>query len=241
MTDYLPKDATIEQACQWLRAKTGQTWILPRLLECHLTPYFGLYYKPGYPALYSDRIEGYQTRMMFHSDICRLESDGADALVNMFAAHDGSLVKIEPGMRVPLSDLRFKRDDVERVAEIINQQKTAPATPAPVVAAKAATVGKATDKTATNWRMKIQAEAYEHWIRLLASGCSPTPHSILDYLATWCATNNVRTDTGIYPRAGYIKNTAINGKLWTPPNISREQAKKQVAQVAQTNVAQVAQ
>lgn len=135
MTDYLPKDATIEQACNWLQAKTGQTWILPRLLECHLTPHFWLDYKPGYPAVYGDRIEGYQTRMMFQGDLCRLESDGAEALVNMFAAHDGSLIKTEPGLRVPLSELRFKRESVERVAEIINN--TAPATdtakPAPVV------------------------------------------------------------------------------------------------------------
>ena len=81
--DYLPKDATIEESCNWLQAKTGQTWVLPRLLECHLTPHFWLDYKPGYPAIYGDRIEGYQTRMMFHGDICRLESDRSDALVNM--------------------------------------------------------------------------------------------------------------------------------------------------------------
>ena len=134
--DYLPKDATIEQACNWLQAKTGQMWILPRLLECHLTPYFWHDYDPRWPAVYGGRIEGYQSRMMFHGDICRLESDGGDALVNMFAAHDGSLIKSDPALRVPLSELRFKRDSVERVAEIIN--KTAPAqntaTPAPVMA-----------------------------------------------------------------------------------------------------------
>ena len=137
--DYLPKDATIEQACNWLQAKTGQTWILPRLLECHLTPHFWLDYKSGYPAIYGDQIEGYQTHMMFQGDLCRLESDGSDALVNMFAAHDGSLIKTEPGLLVPLSELRFKRDRVERVAEIINN--TAPAqnsaTPAPLMTLEA--------------------------------------------------------------------------------------------------------
>jgi len=137
MTDYLPKDATSEQACDWLQAKTGQTWILPRLLECHLTPYFWLDYKPGYPAIYSDRFEGYQTRMMFQGDLCRLESDGNTALVTMFAAHDGSLVKIEPGLRVPLTELRFKRAEIEATAEIINS--TAPAQtakPAPMAGKK---------------------------------------------------------------------------------------------------------
>lgn len=123
--DYLPKDATIEEACNWLQTKTGQTWVLARLLECHLRPYFWLDYKPGYPAIYGDKIEGYQTRMMFQGDLRRLESDRGDALVNMFTAHDGTLVKVEPGLRVPLSELKFKRESVERVAEIIN--KTAPA------------------------------------------------------------------------------------------------------------------
>ena len=133
--DYLPKDATIEEACNWLQAKTGQTWVLARLLECHLTPHFWLDYKPGYPAIYGNKIEGYQTRMMFQGDLCRLESDRGDALVNIFTAHDGTLVKVEPGLRVPLSELKFKRESVERVAEIINktaQTKAAP--PAPIVA-----------------------------------------------------------------------------------------------------------
>ena len=135
--DYLPKDATIEEACNWLQAKTGQTWVLARLLECHLTPHFWLDYKPGYPAIYGDKIEGYQTRMIFQGDLCRLESDRGDALVNMFTAHDGTLVKVQPGLRVPLSELKFKRESVERVAEIINKTAQNAATPAPVVAESA--------------------------------------------------------------------------------------------------------
>ncbi len=130
--DYLPKDATIEEACNWLQAKTGQTWVLPRLLECHLRPHFWLDYKPGYPAIYGDRIEGYQTRMMFQGDLCRLESDRGDALVNIFTAHDGTLVKVQPALRVPLSELKFKRESVERVAEIINKTAQNAATPAPL-------------------------------------------------------------------------------------------------------------
>lgn len=131
--DYLPRLATIEQACEWLKAKTGQTWILPRLLECHLMPYFWLDYSPEAPAIFSDRREGYLAKMAFNGDIHRLEVDGSDALVTMSFSHDGRLFKTEPPMRVPLSDLRFKREAVERVAEIIN--KTAQpqaAAPAPV-------------------------------------------------------------------------------------------------------------
>ena len=185
--DYLPKDATIEEACNWLQAKTGQTWVLPRLLECHLTPHFWLDYKPGYPTIYGDRIEGYQTRMIFQGDLCRLESDRGDALVNMFTAHDGTLVKVQPGLRVPLSELKFKRESVERVAEIINQ--TAPAQSAAAVpdsASEAPGNGKVwtpeklaeagayrkkhgTKKTAAHYQVS------EARIRQLLPGDKPTP------------------------------------------------------------------
>lgn len=122
--DYLPRLATIEQACQWLDAKTGNTWILPRLLECRLTPCFWLDYTPGYSEIFGDRKEGYLAEMIFHGDIMRLESGVAEALVTMFTAHDGTLVTSEPGMRVPLSELRFKREQVEREAEITNAVMT---------------------------------------------------------------------------------------------------------------------
>lgn len=129
--DYLPKLATIEQACAWLHAKTGQTWILARLLECHLTPHFWVDHKPGYPQLFGHHTEGYLTRMVFQGDLTRLEADGADALVQMFTAYDDTIVKVEPAWRVPVSELRFKREAVERVAEIINcavPEKTTPGT-----------------------------------------------------------------------------------------------------------------
>lgn len=118
--DYLPKCATIEQACDWLQARTGQKWILARLLECGLTPWFWLDYKPGYPAIFGDKVEGYLAPMVFASDTQRLEADGTDALVNITRAHDGTIFKIEPGMRVPLSELKFRREDIERVATVFN-------------------------------------------------------------------------------------------------------------------------
>ncbi len=58
MTDYIPKLATIEQSCEWLRARLGGVWILPRLLECHLKPYFWIDYKPGHPQIFGGKVEG---------------------------------------------------------------------------------------------------------------------------------------------------------------------------------------
>ena len=69
-----------------------------------------------------------------------------------------------------------------------------------------------------NWKMQIQAEATAHVLRLRKLGCNPTRHSILDDLATWCIKNNVRTDTGIHPRASYLRTHVLGGKHWDVPN-----------------------
>lgn len=86
----------------------------------------------------------------------------------------------------------------------------------------------------TDGRMKIQAEAYEYWIQLKATGANPTIHSICDHMARWCAGNGVTTNTGVSPRPGTIRNTILGGSSgWVPPTHSRDQAKAHVAQLAQ--------
>lgn len=135
---YLPRNATIEESCEWMEAKTGERWTLPRLLEeAHLTPHVWIDHIPGYPQIFGERLEGYLTKMIFHGDVMRLAADRADALITMFPAHDGSLIKVSPGWRVALKDVRFNGQALERVAEIINGAKTAPAqspeAPEPVV------------------------------------------------------------------------------------------------------------
>lgn len=115
-------------------------------------PYFWLDYSPEAPAIFSDRREGYLAKMAFNGDIHRLEVDGSDALVTMSFSHDGRLFKTEPPMRVPLSDLRFKREAVERVAEIINK------TAQPQAAAPAPVVGEnAEQRQARRWQMCLDA------------------------------------------------------------------------------------
>lgn len=97
-----------------------------------------------------------------------------------------------------------------------------------------AAVGPSPTVAKPDGRMKIQAEAYEHWIRLKASGANPTINSICESLARWCADNGVTTQTGVTPRAGTIRNTILGGNSgWVPPAHSRDQAKAHVAQLAQ--------
>lgn len=88
---------------------------MPRLLETGLMPWFWLDYSRGWPAIFGDRKEGYLAPMVFTGDTFRLEVDGT-ALVTMTRTHDGTPMKIEPGIPVPLSDLRFRREDLEEIA-----------------------------------------------------------------------------------------------------------------------------
>lgn len=107
-----------------------------------------------------------------------------------------------------------------------------------------AAVGTSAVAAKPDGRMRIQAEAFEHWIRLKASGANPTINSICDGMAKWCADNDVTTHTGVTPRSGTIRNTILGGSSgWTPPTHSRDQAKahvEQLAQVAQQAVKVVA-
>lgn len=137
MTDYLPKNATLEEACEWMEAKTSNKWTLPRLLEeAHLVPYVWIDFVPGNSGIFGDRLEGYLTKMIFHGDVIRLAAERSEALLTMFPTHDGKgFVRPGNGWRVSLKDIRFQKDDLERAAEIINKTAQSAATPAPVEAA----------------------------------------------------------------------------------------------------------
>ena len=130
-------------------------------------------------------------------------------------------------------------------ASIAKPPQTAPATdtatPAPVEPLVTASDGTAPLPAVPNWKMLIQAEAAELFLRLLASGANPTPHSLVKPMANWCRDNEIKTDGNINPSEGYIRTHVLGGGHWTPPTMNREQARKHVAQVAQTKVAQVAQ
>lgn len=147
------------------------------------------------------------------------------------------------------------RDDLEKVrrelslAEIIARKKELPLARKEfselerkylelrgdvVSKSQAATVRSTTVPAKPDGRAQIQAEAFEHWIRLKASGANPSVHSICDSIAKWCADNNITTHTGVTPMAGTIRNTILGGSSgWQPPKHSRDQAKEHVAQLAQ--------
>ena len=101
-----------------------------------------------------------------------------------------SLHRIDPPFRGRLEDtvltVRALREYVEsihgnlEVADAPELKATTPS-PAPVVATDAS----GGEVTAPNWRMQIQAEAYELWLRFRANGCNPSVYSICDDMAAW--------------------------------------------------------
>ena len=126
---YLPELPSIDEACKWLQEETCQTWALSRLLESELVPWFWLDFNARYPAAFGRHVEGYLAPMGFAPDRHRLKADRTDALVNRTLTHDGIEMKIEPGLRVSMSDLRFKREDVQHIAAAtLASQNPSPAT-----------------------------------------------------------------------------------------------------------------
>ncbi len=173
----------------------------------------------------------------------RGEADRLDKRIKELDKASAPTVREVAEKQRTLSELTAKHHLMNEDALFWESQQPAPAqtpaTPAPVVAASDGTA-----PALPNWKMRVQAEATELFIRLLASGANPTPHSILDSLVTWCRDNEIKTagkNGGINPSNGYLRTHVLGGGHWTPPTMSREQAKRHVAQVAQTKVAQVAQ
>ena len=188
MTDYLPNDATIEDACNWLQAKTGEKWTLPRLIEHNLIPHIWLANDPRYPAIFGDKPEGYQTRMVYRGDLNRLAADGTCCLT-MFLSHDGKFGKVEPSASVPLSELRFKRDDIRRVADAVVAGRPAPsADVAPVMAVEPAIADTAAEPC---WNLKPNPPKFQGYreplysfLKLERERRNPRPKA-MDVLEYW--------------------------------------------------------
>ncbi len=217
--DYLPKHATIEQACNWLLLKTGQPWILARLLECGLTPWFWFDYTPGWPAVFGDKVEGYLAPIVFNADTQRLEADGTDALVSMTRTHDGIPMRLEPAIRFPISNLRFKREDVTELANLINQESMAKAysETAPPGSRQAATPdpapaeAQAVTQAAPAWREQAQEQAKTIIKRQKARDLYPSQMDIADEVAKTLRAKRMFGDKGKPLPGAYIKRHALKG------------------------------
>ena len=104
LENYLPKLATLSEACDWLKSEIGEMFTISRLIENGLMPWFWLDYSEQSSTLFDGRKEGYLAPIVFNGDTQRLSADKGDALVNWTRAFNGELREIIPPMRVALGD-----------------------------------------------------------------------------------------------------------------------------------------
>jgi len=143
----LPFRATTDEACAWLARHTSSPWTLARLLEHGLTPYVWLDYDAAYPDLFGDANGGYAAPIFFEDDIARLAAGSEDVLITLTKDAYKIVARLpEPGFVRPLTDLRFQKKDLERLAGKLEHEAEAalqpPAAPAPVRESQAG-IGKA--------------------------------------------------------------------------------------------------
>jgi hypothetical protein len=67
------------------------------------------------------------------------------------------------------------------------------------------------------WKMQVQTEAAALWLRVIASGGTPSVSNIKDAMAAWCISNNIKTGDGVSPKAGYLRTHVLASKHWIPP------------------------
>ena len=103
-------------------------------------------------------------------------------------------------MRVPLSELKFKRESVERVAEIINKA----AQPQALPVADSADDGEA-------WKAKARERADEIIKRQRAKDLHPSQEDIADEIAREFRADGVMGAGGKPLTGAYIKRHALKG------------------------------
>lgn len=116
MKPHLPQWATAEECAAYLTNMSGEQWPLTRLLEVMLMPYIWIDYADDAPAeLFQGRKEGFRAPIIFAGDVQRVQHTRAVGLT-MTRRPDGKIVAFSKIIEFDLSDLRFSREDVERVA-----------------------------------------------------------------------------------------------------------------------------
>jgi hypothetical protein len=114
---YVEPDA----ACAWLTKECGGTWSLAKLLEEIRVPVTWIDWSPDAPQeIFQGRTEGYLFRMCFAGDVHRLQAGAEEGLLTVTELPDGRVIKIHPGYRFPLSALRFRGEDLQRLGSKLN-------------------------------------------------------------------------------------------------------------------------
>lgn len=94
-----------------------------------LMPSVWIDWSPDAPKeVFNGRTEGYLAPILFQGDLGRLEIIG-DALLTMTKTSDGQIIQMTPGLPISADELRFKREDLERLAKKLNNESPAECDP----------------------------------------------------------------------------------------------------------------
>lgn len=204
---YIPALAPVEDACKWLTEQTGEPWPLARILEHGVMPWFWVDDATGDSAIASEvfggRQEGYLAPVNFAGDLQRLAADGAEARVTITKTADGRIMRVTPALRVPLDSLRFKREDLQRVAAKFS------AVPAAPTQADDARAGA--ESTGDDWHKHAREEGEKIVERDRARDHFPNTRDVAEEIArTWRAQGRVGP-SGTPLSAATIKRHALKG------------------------------
>jgi len=128
----IPNNATTEETCAWLSARTGSAWDLARLVEAGITPHVWLDYSEEYAGLFAQGITRYPAPIFYIEDTKRLATGAGDVLIRMTRDSDRISFKLKPpGITMPLDALRFFQRDIADLLESILHPKEDPIAPPP--------------------------------------------------------------------------------------------------------------
>lgn len=187
--------STIDECIAWLQAETGVAWSLPAILERGAMPSVWFDWAPEIRELLGDRTEGFNAPFVFSGDTNRMAVDRT-AKLTMTRLPDGRLVRFTPGRDVAIADLRFAREDIERLS--------AQSTPA-----------HQRDPATDNWKARVQIQAAELCKRQRTQGAQPSKRSLSQDLARWCRDKGLQTGGGVNPSAEYIRQHVLRD--WSCP------------------------
>lgn len=167
MRPYLPEIATLEQAQAWLEHETGQQWPLARLIEeADVIPGVWIDFTSGFEMLFAGAKSGYLAPLESAADRARIAAGADDVLITQTRTADDKFALVE-GLERPLSDLRFRAEDIRRAAEFGAEQPAANH-PKP-------------KKTRRDGLSVAMEQGFDKYTK--RHGREPTARSLFDYLA----------------------------------------------------------
>lgn len=127
----LSRSPNLDEAAQWMSARTGRPWNWQMLMEHGLRPYVWIDYDPNLPpVLFRDRHEGFRASFIFASDTERMMVDRT-AKMTMTELPDGTIARFKNGgLAFRMDDLRFSRDALEALSERLAAQGVSARDPA---------------------------------------------------------------------------------------------------------------